>query len=63
MTSEYMQDLENEMDFNEELHGNGKARKICPYCKNEKIQKVGKYATVKGKKQRYKCTECGRSFY
>lgn len=37
---------------------------FCPYCKNERIQKVGKYASVsKGKRQRYKCPECGRSFY
>ena len=37
--------------------------KVCPYCKNERVQKVGKYATITEKKQRYKCPECGRSFY
>lgn len=39
-------------------------KKICPYCKNEKVQKCGLYPTVKeGKKQRYRCFECGRTFY
>jgi transposase-like protein len=39
-------------------------KRICPYCKEDKIQKVGKYASVtKGKQQRYKCSECGRTFY
>lgn len=36
----------------------------CPYCKESKIQKVGKYSTVEhGLRQRYKCYFCGRTFY
>lgn len=37
---------------------------ICPYCKERRIAKVGKIASVKdGKKQRFQCRECGRTFY
>jgi len=36
----------------------------CPYCKENQIQKVGKYVSVeKGIRQRYKCARCGRTFY
>jgi transposase-like protein len=37
---------------------------MCPYCKEMTGRKVGMYATVKdGKKQRFQCKECGRSWY
>lgn len=37
---------------------------MCPYCKEFAGRKVGMYATVKdGKKQRFQCKECGRSWY
>lgn len=37
---------------------------LCPYCKNKSGRKQGKVATVSaGKKQRYLCKECGRSWY
>lgn len=36
----------------------------CPYCKELAGRKVGLCATIKdGKKQRYHCRECGRSWY
>lgn len=36
----------------------------CPFCKEMTGQKSGIKATVsQGKKQRYKCRECGRSWY
>jgi transposase-like protein len=35
----------------------------CKYCGN-KATKFSKVPTVKsGKKQRYRCTECGKTFY
>jgi len=37
---------------------------MCPYCKEMSGRKVGVNATVTGgKKQRYSCRECGRSWY
>ena len=37
---------------------------FCPYCKEKHICKVGIYVSVsKGKQQRYKCFECGRTFF
>ncbi len=35
----------------------------CLRCKSIKIQKFGKVPTVKGKKQRYRCGDCGHTFY
>ena len=36
----------------------------CPVCESDHIAKAGLYPTVsEGKKQRYKCMECGRTFY
>jgi len=36
----------------------------CKYCKSERVVKSGFKATVsKGKRQRYQCAECGRTFY
>jgi len=36
----------------------------CPKCGSPKTRKVGKIPTVnKGKRQRYQCKECGKSFY
>ena len=37
--------------------------KHCPYCEGKRITKAGLRPTVKGKKQRYKCQECGKTFY
>ncbi|GEM_PF-3241209 len=39
--------------------------RICPFCKEEKrIYKNGLIPRVGGeKRQRYRCFECGRSFY
>jgi len=34
----------------------------CPHC-SSKSQKSGKIATLQGKKQRYRCNECGKTFY
>jgi transposase-like protein len=36
---------------------------ICPECLKEHVNKVGLAVTRKGKKQRYQCRECGRTFY
>jgi len=37
---------------------------MCPYYKEIAGRKQGKVATVSaGKKQRYLCKECGRSWY
>lgn len=35
----------------------------CPDCGCTKVWKVGYTPTRQGKKARYKCTECGRSFF
>lgn len=35
----------------------------CPGCHKGNIWKVGTVPTRHGKKMRYKCTDCGRSFY
>lgn len=35
---------------------------ICRYCGNKAV-KFARIPTVKGKKQRYRCTECGKTFY
>lgn len=36
----------------------------CPYCSSQRIWKSGKIPIVnKGKRQRYKCAECGKTFY
>ena len=34
----------------------------CPDCKG-RTNKLGKIPTRHGKIQRYRCTECGRTFY
>jgi len=36
---------------------------ICPYCKEEHVVKIGMKVTTSGKRQRYQCMECGRTFY
>ena len=36
---------------------------MCPYCKEMAGRKVGMYPTLTGKKQRYQCRECGRTWY
>jgi transposase-like protein len=36
----------------------------CPYCKSDRVVKIGFRRTVKnGKRQRYQCQECAKSFY
>ena len=36
----------------------------CPNCKSKHIVKLGKIPSFKaGRKQRYKCWECGKTFY
>ena len=35
----------------------------CPGCHKGNIWKVGTVPTRHGKKIRYKCSDCGRSFY
>lgn len=35
----------------------------CKYCNSERLQKIGFIPTIKGKKQRYRCSECGHTFY
>jgi len=37
--------------------------KKCPECNSEKIIKAGFNVTRKGKKQKLKCQDCGRTFY
>lgn len=39
-----------------------KQRILCPECGNKAI-KFSVVPTRQGKKQRYRCTECGRTFY
>ena len=37
---------------------------ICPYCKEMSGRKQGMTPSIKyGKRQRYLCRECGRSWY
>ena len=38
-------------------------KKICPYCNQPKVQRFGYVATIHGKKQRFKCYNCGKSFF
>jgi predicted Zn finger-like uncharacterized protein len=35
----------------------------CPECGSTKIVRFGSIPTRSGKKQRYRCQECGRTFY
>jgi len=35
----------------------------CPYCHTTKTWQKGYVPTTKGKKPRFICTECGRSFF
>ena len=35
----------------------------CPFCEGEHITKAGMRVTVKGRKQRYQCMTCGKTFY
>lgn len=35
----------------------------CPRCNSPRIWKYGFVPTIKGRKIRYKCTDCGHSFY
>jgi len=36
---------------------------VCPECKSIKIKKAGIVVTRKGKKQRYQCKDCAKTFY
>jgi len=57
------------MDMKEKIiinsrYGQVSQNVMCPYCKEIAGRKVGMYATVKdGKKQRFQCKECGRTWY
>jgi ribosomal protein S27E len=35
----------------------------CPNCQSEQVVKLGFITNVEGKKQRYKCQNCGKTFY
>lgn len=36
----------------------------CKFCKSENVVKFGKVPTVNaGKKQRFRCQECAKTFY
>ena len=35
----------------------------CPECHSTKVWKVGLVPTRSGKKMRFKCSQCARSFY
>jgi len=35
----------------------------CPKCGSEETVKIGFRMTTSGKKQRYQCQKCGRTFY
>lgn len=35
----------------------------CPRCQTQEIWKVGYIPTIHGRKDRFKCTHCGHSFY
>ena len=37
--------------------------KECPECESEKLVKLGKIPTRNGKKQRFRCQECGKTMY
>jgi len=38
-------------------------KKVCKYCGSTRVIKMGFVPTVKGKKRRYRCNECGHTFY
>ena len=35
----------------------------CPKCHSQEIWKTGFVPTLEGRKDRFKCTRCARSFY
>ncbi len=35
----------------------------CPECRSNKVVRMGFIVTRNGKKQRYRCNKCGRTFY
>lgn len=35
----------------------------CPECHSTKVVKHGTVVNVSGKRQRYKCMDCGHTFY
>ena len=35
----------------------------CPECGNKRIWKAGMFPSRKGKRQRYMCSECAKTFY
>lgn len=35
----------------------------CPECNSTTVVRIGFIVTKSGKKQRYKCNKCGRTFY
>jgi transposase-like protein len=41
----------------------GKYNAICPICESDKIKKAGIVPTRKGKKQRFQCKDCAKTFY
>jgi transposase-like protein len=38
-------------------------KKVCKYCGSIRVNKLGFVPTVKGKKRRYICRDCGHTFY
>jgi transposase-like protein len=40
-----------------------KYRVKCPKCQSTEIWKVGFVPTIKGRKDRFKCTRCAHTFY
>jgi transposase-like protein len=42
----------------------GEEKRKCPNCGSSKIRKFGFVITLKkGKKQRFQCYDCGKTFY
>lgn len=35
----------------------------CPFCNQRTVEKWGIIACINGKKQRFKCNNCGHTFY
>ncbi|MCQ5337155.1 MAG: hypothetical protein NO475_03050 [Candidatus Methanomethylicia archaeon] len=38
-------------------------KKVCKYCGSTRVNRFGFVPTVKGKKRRYICRDCGHTFY
>ncbi len=55
--------MTEDISYSEDFVGRTRAQKItCPRCISDKIVKFGFRILRKGRIQRYKCTECGRTF-